>query len=167
MTQTETMGKRIAAFRKKRGLTQDQLAEQLGISAQAVSKWETDLSCPDIGIIPQLAEILEVSLDDLFGVEKKGPAAVLVPEEQRKSADQLIFRIIVDSGDGDKVRVNLPLILLRALDGSGASSFQMNGQNLLEGIDIGELIRIAEAGMLGELIEVDSADGDHVLIFVE
>ena len=152
MTQTETMGKRIAAFRKKRGLTQDQLAEQLGISAQAVSKWETDLSCPDIGIIPQLAEILEVSLDDLFGVEKKGPAAVLVPEEQRKSADQLIFRIIVDSGDGDKVRVNLP---------------QMNGQNLLEGIDIGELIRIAEAGMLGELIEVDSADGDHVRIFVE
>lgn len=108
-----------------------------------------------------------MSLDDLFGVEKKGPAAVLVPEEQRKSADQLIFRIIVDSGDGDKVRVNLPLILLRALDGSGASSFQMNGQNLLEGIDIGELIRIAEAGMLGELIEVDSADGDHVRIFVE
>ena len=167
MTQTETMGKRIAAFRKKRGLTQDQLAEQLGISAQAVSKWETDLSCPDIGIVPQLAEILEVSRDDLFGVEKNGPAAVLVPEEQRKSADQLIFRIIVDSGDGDKVRVNLPLMLLRALDSSGSPSFQMNGQNLLEGIDIGELIRIAEAGMLGELIEVDSADGDHVRIFVE
>ena len=71
MMQTETMGKRIAAFRKRRGLTQDQLAEQLGISAQAVSKWETDLSCPDIGLLPQLAEILEVSLDDLFGVEKR------------------------------------------------------------------------------------------------
>lgn len=42
--QKETMGKRIAAFRKERGLTQDQLAEQLGISPQAVSKWETDLS---------------------------------------------------------------------------------------------------------------------------
>ncbi len=167
MTQTETMGKRIAAFRKKRGLTQDQLAERLGISAQAVSKWETDLSCPDIGIVPQLAEILEVSLDDLFGVEKKGPAAILVPEDQRKSADQLIFRIIVDSGDGDKVRVNLPLMLLRGLDGNGASSFHMNGHNLLEGINIGELIRMAEAGMLGELIEVDSADGDHVRIFVE
>lgn len=44
MMQTETMGKRIAAFRKRRGLTQDQLAEQLGISAQAVSKWETEVS---------------------------------------------------------------------------------------------------------------------------
>ena len=43
----------------------------------------------------------------------------------------------------------------------------MNGRNLLEGINIAELIRVAEAGMLGELIEVDSADGDHVRIFVE
>lgn len=42
--QSETMGKRIAAFRKERGLTQDQLAERLGISAQAVSKWETEVS---------------------------------------------------------------------------------------------------------------------------
>ena len=121
MTQTETMGKRIAAFRKRRGLTQDQLAEQLGISAQAVSKWETDLSCPDIGLLPQLAEILEVNLDDLFGVEKKGPAAILAPEQERRDPDRLIFRIVVDSADGDKVRVNLPLMLLRALDGGTCS----------------------------------------------
>lgn len=165
--QKETMGKRIAAFRKERGLTQDQLAEQLGISPQAVSKWETDLSCPDIGIIPQLAEILEVNLDDLFGVEKKGPAAVLVPETQRKNPDQLIFRIVVDSADGDKVRINLPLMLIRAIGDGKSLPIQMNGQNILEGINLSELIRIAESGMLGELIEVDSADGDHVRIFVE
>ena len=74
---------------------------------------------------------------------------------------------MVDSADGDKVRVNLPLMLLRALDGGESALFQMNGRNLLEGINIAELIRVAEAGMLGELIEVDSADGDHVRIFVE
>lgn len=165
--QSETMGKRIAAFRKKRGLTQDQLAEQLGISAQAVSKWETDLSCPDIGIIPQLAEILEVSLDDLFGVEKKGPAVVLVPEGQRKSADQLIVRITVDSAHGDKVRVNLPLPILRAMEKNGNSPFQFNEGSLLYGIDFDELFRLAEAGMMGELVAVDSADGNHVRIFVE
>lgn len=50
----ETMGKRIAAFRKEKGMTQEELAERMGISAQAVSKWETDLSCPDVGSIPQL-----------------------------------------------------------------------------------------------------------------
>lgn len=167
MMQTETMGKRIAAFRRQKGLTQDQLAEQLGISAQAVSKWETDLSCPDIGIIPQLADLLDVTLDDLFGVEPKQPTAILVPESQRKNSDELIFRIVVDSADGDKVRVNLPFMLIRAIGDGKSLPIQMNGQNVLEGINMEELVRIAEAGMLGQLIEVDSADGDHVRIFVE
>ncbi len=40
----ETMGKRIAAFRKEKGMTQEELAERMGISAQAVSKWETEVS---------------------------------------------------------------------------------------------------------------------------
>ena len=48
----ETMGKRIAACRKQLGLTQDALAEQLGVTAQDVSKWENDQSCPDITMIP-------------------------------------------------------------------------------------------------------------------
>ena len=161
----ETMGKRIAAFRKEKGMTQEELAERMGISAQAVSKWETDLSCPDVGSIPQLAEVLEVSLDDLIGAEKKGP--VILPEGKRKDPDSLIFRIVVDSADGDRVRVNLPLMLLRALGDGNSLPIQMNGQNLLEGINVAELIRMAECGMLGELIEVDSADGDHVRIFVE
>ncbi len=109
--------------------------------------------------------MLEVSLDDLFGAEKKGP--VILPEGKRKDPDSLIFRIVVDSADGDRVRVNLPLMLLRALGDGNSLPIQMNGQNLLEGINVAELIRMAECGMLGELIEVDSADGDHVRIFVE
>ena len=53
----QTMGKRIAANRKRLGLTQDQMAERLGVTAQAVSKWENDQSCPDIAMIPRLAEL--------------------------------------------------------------------------------------------------------------
>ena len=63
----ETLGKRIASHRKRLKLTQDQLAEQLGVTAQAVSKWENDLSCPDIGILPQLAAIFDTSIDALLG----------------------------------------------------------------------------------------------------
>lgn len=62
-----TLGKRIAAHRKRMGLTQEQLAEQLGITAQAVSKWENDLSCPDISVLPLLADIFKVSTDELLG----------------------------------------------------------------------------------------------------
>ncbi len=62
-----TLGKRIAENRKRLGLTQDALAEKLGVTAQAVSKWENDQSCPDITMLPKLAEIFGVSTDELLG----------------------------------------------------------------------------------------------------
>ena len=63
----KTIGKRIAENRKRLGLTQDALAEQLGVTAQAVSKWENDQSCPDITMLPKLAEIFGISTDELLG----------------------------------------------------------------------------------------------------
>lgn len=68
-----TLGKRITANRKRLGLTQDQLAEQLGITAQAVSKWENDLSCPDISILPKLVDIFGITTDALLGREETIP----------------------------------------------------------------------------------------------
>lgn len=65
----ETLGKRIVYHRKKMGLTQDQLAEKLGVTAQAVSKWENDLSCPDINMLPKLAELFGTTTDALLGRE--------------------------------------------------------------------------------------------------
>ena len=67
MEYKETMGKRISDLRKSKGMTQEQLAQRVGVTAQAVSKWENDLSCPDISILPQLAEALGVTTDELLG----------------------------------------------------------------------------------------------------
>ncbi len=64
----QTLGKRITENRKRLGMTQDKLAEQLGITAQAVSKWENDQSCPDITMLPKLADIFGISTDALLGV---------------------------------------------------------------------------------------------------
>lgn len=72
----QTLGKRIVFHRKRLGLTQDQLAERLGVTAQAVSKWENDQSCPDIGTLPRLAEIFGVTTDELLGREPAAPAFV-------------------------------------------------------------------------------------------
>ena len=69
----QTLGKRIASNRKRMHLTQDQLAEQLGVTAQAVSKWENDQSCPDITTLPRLAEIFNISTDELLGREAPQP----------------------------------------------------------------------------------------------
>lgn len=65
-----TIGHRISTGRKQLGLTQEQLAEQLGVTAQAVSKWENDQSCPDINTLPKLAAILGTTTDSLLGCEK-------------------------------------------------------------------------------------------------
>lgn len=67
----EYIGKQIRLFRKQKGMTQEQLAELLNISAQAVSKWETGLALPDISLVPTLAGIFNVSTDALFGFDRK------------------------------------------------------------------------------------------------
>ena len=60
------LGKKISQLRFKAGLTQEQLAEKLGIGAQSVSKWENQVAMPDITALPLLAEIFGVQIDDLF-----------------------------------------------------------------------------------------------------
>ncbi len=66
----ETLGKRIMCHRKAMHLTQDQLAEKLGVTAQAVSKWENDQSCPDINMLPKLAQLFGTTTDALLGHER-------------------------------------------------------------------------------------------------
>ena len=72
----KTLGTIIAELRKQRGMTQLELAEKMGVTDKAVSKWERDLSCPDINSIPNLAEILGVSVEELMQVKKEAEAPV-------------------------------------------------------------------------------------------
>ena len=74
--ENKTMGQVIAALRKEKGMTQKELADKLNITDKAVSKWERDLSCPDINSIPNLAEILGVSVEELMQVKKEADAPV-------------------------------------------------------------------------------------------
>ena len=60
------VGKQIAALRKKHGFTQEEIAARLGISAQAISKWENGHTLPETAMLPLLAELLECSIDSLL-----------------------------------------------------------------------------------------------------
>lgn len=62
----ETIGKQIAALRKERGIKQEQLANYVGVSTQAVSKWENG-GVPDTELLPKIADFFSVSIDSLFG----------------------------------------------------------------------------------------------------
>ena len=162
----ETIGSRIAKYRKAKGMTQEALAIEMGVSAQAVSKWETDSSCPDISALPQLCKILGITTDELL-IGKRDEVK-LVPEEQRKSLDELTLRIKVDSVAGDKVRVNLPMSLVKVgfemgIDLSGS----VHGMDALKNVDLSKVLELAERGLIGKLVEVESAEGDTVEIVVE
>ncbi len=73
----KTFGTKIAEMRKEKGMTQLELAEKMGVTDKAVSKWERDLSFPDVNSIPKLAEIFDVTVDELMQgkAAAKGTAA--------------------------------------------------------------------------------------------
>lgn len=163
-----TLGKRIAALRREKGLKQDDLAQMLNVSPQAISKWENDQTCPDIGLLPQLAAILSVTVDELLsGKKEEQPEVRIVPAEKRKDIKDMLLRIIVDSHEGDKVRVNLPLVLVQVALDMGVEAPQISGSDALKSIDLGQIMALVQQGAVGNLVEVESADGDTVRIFVE
>ena len=163
-----TIGKRIAALRREKNLKQDDLAQMLEVSPQAVSKWENDQTYPDISLLPKLAKILGVSVDELLsGKQELQPVVTLVPEDQRKDIKDTMLRIVVDSADGDKVRVNLPMALVQLAMEMGMEMPQVSGNDALKDIDWAQVMELVRHGAMGNLIEVESADGDIVRIFVE
>ena len=81
-----TMGQTISALRKEQGMTQKDLAEKLGITDKAVSKWERDVACPDISLLPKLAQTLGVSVDELMNTDP-------TPKLQRNT-DQIVNLVL-------------------------------------------------------------------------
>ena len=72
----KTLGTMIAELRKQHGMTQLELAEKMGVTDKAVSKWERDLSCPDVNSLPNLAQILGVSVEELMQIKKEADTPV-------------------------------------------------------------------------------------------
>ena len=164
----ETLGKRIAALRRDKELKQDELAEKLGVTPQAVSKWENDQTCPDISLLPFLAGALGISVDELLtGKKEEAPAVRLLPESERRDINDMILRVIVDGKDGDKVRVNLPLALVRVALEAELSMPQMYGGEALKNIDLAAVLELVDRGAIGNIVEVESSDGSTVRVFVE
>ena len=86
----KTLGMMIAELRKEKGMTQLELAEKMGVTDKAVSKWERDLSCPDINSLPNLAEILGVTVDELMQIKKDAEN----PSQSVQDIIQLIFKVV-------------------------------------------------------------------------
>lgn len=163
----KTLGTKISSLRKSKGLTQEQLAIQLNVSSQAVSKWENDLSIPDLPILIEISNLFNVTLDELIKQQEKNDIVTVVEPELRKPINKMMLRIIVNSSDGDKIRVNLPMALIKVGLEIGMKMPEVNGNVDLSEIDFEQILLLVDQGVVGKLIEVESADGDLIEIFVE
>lgn len=164
----QTLGERISAFRKECGMTQEQLAEKCSVTAQAVSKWENDLTAPDISLLPRLSELFHKTTDEILGVYHTEVVAV---DPNSINLSKMLLKIRAADGEGNRMKLNLPLavaeLLLKnekimAQAGSGEGS-----KNLLAKIDFAQIVSLVQVGCMGKLLEAESDDGDKIEVWVE
>ena len=106
-------------------------------------------------------------MDELIRQKENAEIARVVEPQLRKDPEQMMLKIVINSSDGDKVRINLPIPLVKAGMAIGMSMPQVNGKEALQGIDFEQIMKLVDQGLVGKLIEIESADGDHIEIFVE
>lgn len=165
---TLTLGRRIQALRKEQSLTQEALAERMGVTPQAISKWENDLSCPDILSLPQLARELHVTVDTLLTGESSAPAA---PE---KKPEELIVRIAF-TAEGTHACLNLPFTVFRlgAMYDLISFTISVNEGDIdaekiakaMAGVDFKQIVRLIESGVTGTLVDINL--GERLTIWTE
>lgn len=170
------LGENIAALRKNRGFTQEELAKRLGVSPQAVSKWENGTACPDIALLPEIADIFSVTVDDLM----RASAERLISNENKQGEDEseadksaTDFKDCKPSGleakkvnisiiqqNGKPVNVKLPFNLVKT--GMKIGSIYGLPQNLFN--SVAEAISSEE---IGEILSLDGENGEKITITIE
>lgn len=154
-----TFGRRIQTLRKEQAFTQDALAERMGISPQAVSKWENDQSCPDILSLPQLARELHTTVDFLL----TGESGNTLPVKPCKKPEEMIVRISITDEDFHTC-VNLPFTVFRlgALYNMLSFTFHADEGDIhveqtakaMAGVDFRHIVALIESGVTGTLVNV-------------
>lgn len=162
----KTIGKKLYDLRKQSGFTQDYVAEKLGVSAQAVSKWENDIACPDIMTLPKIAEIYGITIDELFKNEEVH-SKVKYEKTEKVNETELIFRVYVDTVNGDTVKVNLPYALVKELIKVGKNISGIVAGVDLSGVNFESIFKMVEMGVLGEIVTVETQNGDDIRVVVE
>ena len=158
-----TIGENIAQYRKEKGLTQAKLGEMVGVSNQAVSKWESGMTIPDVMLLPEISKALGVSLTDLYGIPNESSTedgAEVTKVNVRE--DQKILTICVKTNDAN-VTTKMPAAVVRSVFGNKILKQYLSDD---EGKSIAELLDMIDNDMMGTLVDVDT-DECHVKISLE
>lgn len=149
--------KRLQELRKEKNLTQEDLATKLNISPQSISKWENNLSTPDLEMLLNLCHILNVSADYILGNNN-------ITTITQKDPNKLLLKLeILDNGD--TVKINLPLAIIKNLLES--NTVKINDKDIFNKIDFNLIFTLIDKGVIGKLLEIDTTDNEHISIYVE
>ena len=149
----EHIGEHIAVYRKKVGLTQEQLAEKMNVTAQAVSKWENGLTCPDLDSVARLAGFLGVTVEQLIHGDAAVPA-VQVVETPRVGKRVLCIRVQVKDPATTNVTVRFPVeLILKAYEMGCLESLVGDGAPFVE-----QAIEMIRQGTVGSLVDVEAEE---------
>lgn len=152
------IGNNISALRKKKGITQEELANELGVSAQAVSKWENNSSCPDVSLLTQIADYFNVSVDALLRSEKEDIVDFSENKDGNvKSNDDkknIVIKVTQQSGKENIIKVPFKFVKLGLNIGS-MFGLDKNVSN--------KIATMAENDMT-DIVNIDTENGEHVAI---
>ncbi|MBE6581763.1 MAG: helix-turn-helix transcriptional regulator [Ruminococcaceae bacterium] len=154
-----TIGQNIAYFRKLKNMTQEELAEKMSVTAQAVSKWECDTSYPDITAIQALSKILCVSVTELLEGIQATPEIKDAPQE---IIDRRIVRIEVQVSE-TKIVTRFPVPVIRKAKENGTLE-KLVGNDAYE--SVAGILDMIDEGVTGHLVDVDNPEA-QVCITVE
>ncbi len=161
----ETLGSKIARLRKEKGYTQEEFSQLLDVTAQAVSKWENDLSCPDIMLLPKISQLLGISIDEMLG---NVPHKTETAEAAKPQVDinKLSLKIRV-TGEGRKpVNVALPMAMIKKFTklGTGISNIINVNSPSVDNKKIEQIFELVDEGVTGEVLNVTDENGQNVII---
>lgn len=164
-----SIGKNIAAFRKAKGLTQTELGEMMGVSNQAVSKWEAEMTMPDVMLLPEIAKVLDVTIEELYNGKSETSSQLYSVEAQDQEPSSHTTesdekRVLCITVDGDTpVKVRMPVEAARFFMSQGENEAEAKAWDAMlsqEGVLVDVETGAAVASHLK--IEVVKYEADHL-----
>ena len=165
-TVNETLGTRISQYRKQRNFTQSEFAELLGVTPQAVSKWENDISCPDITLLPDIADIFGITVDELL----TGKVKVVTTEKEkkpRKNIDKLRLVIRVLRPAQKPIKIALPLSVVKRFARLGVSISNAVGGDYISEEQLSDIMNMVDEGIRGVILDIVTEDDTNVIVEID
>ena len=161
----ETLGAKIARLRKEKGYTQEEFSQLLDVTAQAVSKWENDISCPDIMLLPKISQLLGISIDEMLGnsVEKKHSPKT---DEPKIDTSKLNLKINIYAPNKKPINVAFPMAMVKKFTklGTKISSIVDVNSPVIDGDKIDSIFELINDGATVEILNITDENGQNIVI---